>query len=474
MRRAARDEVTRLVTQEPGRLRTASATTVLTLLAASALAPVVTAIAGGGGTLSALADVAGNIGSGYLTGIVERTATRIRRARPGAAQTRELLAAELKDALERNDAAAERLADDLTALVSQVGGWEAAAADLRSHLLRCFEELQAQHWTMRRIAAGQREQTRHLEEIVGRLRLLMRERDEPPVPADAPIAVAPIPVPGRTPRDGRWRGGEEITVGDDVYLLHDRLLEERTVRGDAALYRQALARRLTAAGRDDRYVWLRRIEVHSGVPEARAMLAPLSREHDVLARLGEPKISRFTADGRSATLAVRWPISRVTDRPCETLDPSVSYEPFRLIGGFADLGEQLDRLHRHQATHRSLSPGRILVHDDGRLALLDLGLAGHGYSPGEGPAEYQAPEQRRRGMARPGPHTDVYQLAAVLYHLLAGLPPHASSPLPLRSQAPDTPEAIGQVVDAALSAEPADRPTVRSLGTTLRTARHDL
>jgi hypothetical protein len=77
MRRAAHDEVARLVTEEPGKLRKASATTVLALLAASALSPVVVEVARGGAVLTALASVAGNVGSGYLTDIVKRVAARL-------------------------------------------------------------------------------------------------------------------------------------------------------------------------------------------------------------------------------------------------------------------------------------------------------------------------------------------------------------------------------------------------------------
>ena len=55
--------------------------------------------------------------------------------------------------------------------------------------------------------------------------------------------------------------------------------------------------------------------------------------------------------------------------------------------------------------------------------LRDLGLAARDHEPGEGPAAYQAPEQRRGGNGRSGSHTDIYQLAAIAYHLVAGHPP---------------------------------------------------
>jgi hypothetical protein len=329
---------------------------------------------------------------------------------------------------------------------------------------------------MRGVVAGQREHTRYLEEILDRLRLLTRERGDEPAhqPPDVLLPVAPVPVTEAPPQDRRWQGGAEITIGDTVYLLHDVLLDERPILSGAALLRQARARRLVPRGDDDRFVWLRQVEVHRDVREGHGALTALSRERDLLARMGEPRVSQFAADSRTATLAVHWPVSAVTNHPCETLDPRGSYELFPLLGGFAGLCEMIARLHRQKAAHRCLTPERIVVGDDGGFLLLDLGLAAHEFSPGEGPPDYQATEQRRRGMARPGPHTDVYQLAAIAYHVLTGYPPHASSPLPLRTQAPDVPETAGQAIDAALSADPAARPPVRSLGAALRTARDDL
>jgi hypothetical protein len=465
MRRAARDEVARVIADEPGRLRRAGATTVLALLAASALAPVAVEVAAGGGMAGALAGVAGNIGSGYITDIIERVAARIGRGRPDRTQARELLAAEFLTALEQRDSAATGLGESLAGLLSQVGGVETAAEDLRVHLLACFEELSERH---RGIAAEQRRHGRQMDEVLDRLRFLMRDRPDAVAPATIATTTAPVLVPGSMPQDRTWRGGAELTVGDRVYLLNDVLLDERPNREGSVLLRQARALRLVPSGGPDRYVWLRQVEAHPGVPEARQALRALERERHLLAQVGEPRVSQFEADGPTVTLAVGWPLSKAANAPCDPLVPGNAYRAYRLLGGLAGLCGVLARLHAQNAAHRSLAPERIIAHDDGRLSLLDLGLAGHDPMPGEGPAYYQAPEQRRRGTYRPGPRTDVYQLAAVAYHLMAGHPPHASSPLPLRSQASDVPERAGSAIDTALSADPAERPDVRTFGAALR------
>jgi hypothetical protein len=98
------------------------------------------------------------------------------------------------------------------------------------------------------------------------------------------------------------------------------------------------------------------------------------------------------------------------------------------------------------------------------LVLRDLGLAGCRALPGEGPFGYQAPEQLRRTWDRPGPPTDVFQLAALAYHLLGGQRPATNNPLPLRHYRGDLPEQVGKAVDAALSADPSARPRSAELG----------
>jgi hypothetical protein len=478
MRRAGQHEVARVVREQPGRLRKASANTVLALLSAAALSPVAVEVFGGGSVVSALAGVAGNVGSGYLTDVVTNIAARLRGGKSDLADARELLATELRTALEKDDTVAGELRESLARLLNQVGGWETATDDLRRHLLTCFQELDARAAEQlrqgRRLHAEQRRHTRQLQEIVDRLRLLTQDRQagtDPAVPPVIAAAVLPAVVPPAQ-RDDRWRGGAEVTVGDRVYLLQDVLLDEYTVAGAARL-RQAQALRLVPSGGADRYVWLRQVQARPGVPGARAALLALERERDLLSRLDGRRVAQYTADRHNVSLALRWPASRANG-PSDVLDPSDPPGLFSLFGGLAGLCDALARLHALGAAHRFVTPERIAVHDDGRLSLLDLGLAGHGYAPGEGPAGYQAPEQRRRGSARPGPHTDGYQLAAVAYHLLTGHPPHPATPLPVRGQAPGVPASAGTAIDAALNADPGRRPAIRALGSALRAARDEL
>jgi len=121
----------------------------------------------------------------------------------------------------------------------------------------------------------------------------------------------------------------------------------------------------------------------------------------------------------------------------------------------------MERLHRLGVVHRNLSPESIIVAGNGQFALRDLGLAAVAFRPGEGPAGYQAPEQAF-GSRLPGPGqaTDVYQLAAVTYHLVTGRIPGRNAP-PARY--PGLPDSVTDIISAALASSPADRPGMRDL-----------
>jgi hypothetical protein len=426
---------------------------------------------------------------------------------------REALAADLLAALEKGDSTAQELGAELTTFLKKIDGFKAAVNaaedDLRAHLRECFKELFEQQraalTALGAIGAEQRRQGKQLrgqtklnEENADRLRWLTsrlteRSSTEPsspaasggPQPAVTPIIAAPAVVTA-APSAGAWYGGAEVAIGDRVYLIHDDLLEEHFSPDRSLLRRQARGLRLVpSSGPGAGYVWVRHVEAHRGTPLARIALNALAHERDLLASLrsvrGLPRVSQFAADNRTATLVAGWPASRSTGVPCERLDallgrdgaPIDPWHLFRLCTGLAGLCETLAKLHDHGVTHRYLTPGGIITLDDGRLVLRDLGLAARDHEPGEGPADYQAPEQRR-GDRHPGPQTDIYQLAAVAYHLVTGRPPNAGISLPVRAQARDVPERVRRALDAALALDPTERPDISSLGATLRAARDDL
>jgi serine/threonine-protein kinase len=94
----------------------------------------------------------------------------------------------------------------------------------------------------------------------------------------------------------------------------------------------------------------------------------------------------------------------------------------------------LDYAHRHGVVHRDIKPENILLHD-GRALVADFGIALAASSAGGrmtetgmslGTPTYMSPEQATAEKEISG-RSDVYSLAAVLYEMLTGDPPHVGS-----------------------------------------------
>ena len=123
--------------------------------------------------------------------------------------------------------------------------------------------------------------------------------------------------------------------------------------------------------------------------------------------------------------------------------------------------------------HRDIKPSNILVGEDGRVAIIDFGLAQAGTSDGEdsagdrssqafgGTPAYMAPEQAKFGGSE---HSDQFSLCVTAYEVLYGQQPFANDRLPCwgHDAEPvlprgDVPPWVGQVLLRGLSLDPAAR-----------------
>lgn len=223
------------------------------------------------------------------------------------------------------------------------------------------------------------------------------------------------------------------------------------------------------------------------VPADPDLVERVRREVRAASRLDHPNLVRLLDWGRDPDcVRLVWEI--VEGPSLKELTAGVRLDDARAGALMADVLDALEHAHARGVIHRDVKPANILVDAEGNARLADFGVA---RVTGEaaltmvgalvGTVAYMAPEQALGDPASPA--TDVYAAALVLYELLTGENPlNGGSPAethrraaradipPLRRLRPDLPAPLLASVDAALSADPARRPTARQLADDVRLA----
>ena len=225
------------------------------------------------------------------------------------------------------------------------------------------------------------------------------------------------------------------------------------------------------------------------LPEAVAQdadrLARFEREAKAVARLSHPNILEIFDFGREGE--VTYAVTELLEG--ETLRVRLEGGPLgwrKTAETGAAIAEGLAVAHGAGIIHRDLKPENIFITSDGRVKILDFGLArnmeivdaGESHSPTVsrftdpgtvvGTFEYMAPEQER-GEAT-DPRSDIFALGCVLYEMVTGQRPFhrttaaATMAAILRDEAPamastsaKAPSAFERLVRKCLERRPEDR-----------------
>ena len=209
------------------------------------------------------------------------------------------------------------------------------------------------------------------------------------------------PMPGR--QLGAWRIVEAIGRGGmgTVYAVQ---------RSDGA-YAQRAALKLIRTAADS--------------PAARERFL---RERQLLAQLRHPNIATLLDGGFSDDGDPYFVMEYVDGVPIDQWCDARTLDLLQRVQVFAQVLEAVAHAHRNLVIHRDLKPSNLLVDADGRVKLLDFGIAkqleGSDATATSDRAltfEYASPEQLHAAPITTA--TDIWQLGIVLHRLLSGSHP---------------------------------------------------
>lgn len=124
------------------------------------------------------------------------------------------------------------------------------------------------------------------------------------------------------------------------------------------------------------------------------------------------------------------------------IDEKGQFPVAEVITMVSGLLETLNYCHEQGVYHRDIKPENLLLSTDGRIKIIDFGIAmlegaprvtWRGFSGLMGTPEYMSPEQIKG--ERGGARSDLYSVGCLAYHLLAGRPPFiGDNPLAIMHQ----------------------------------------
>ncbi|HZZ94695.1 MAG TPA: serine/threonine-protein kinase [Usitatibacter sp.] len=198
------------------------------------------------------------------------------------------------------------------------------------------------------------------------------------------------------------------------------------------------------------------------------------QEARAAASLAHPTIITIYEMGREGDTAFI-AMELLEGRELREMIRDVSLAPAESLRIIATVAEGLAYAHQHGVIHRDIKPGNIMVLPDGRVKIMDFGIARHREPMVKtqtgvllGSPQYMSPEQI---VGKPFDHrADLFALGLVLYEMLTGVKPFAGEDIPDLTfkvanmaatppshLAPDLPPVIDMIVARALKKIPGER-----------------
>jgi len=255
----------------------------------------------------------------------------------------------------------------------------------------------------------------------------------------------------------------QLKSGD---IVADRYLVQKVI-GSGGMGSVYLAKDLHFT-KAEKLVALKELFIRTNDSEIRkTIIQNFEREANILAMLDHPAIPKifdtFTIDTRSYLI-----LELVRGENLESiLRSSPTFLPLDTVILWAiELCEVLSYLHHHKPLpiiFRDLKPSNILINENGRITLVDFGIA-RPFQIGSkgtmiGTEGYSSPEQYRGDASV---KTDIYSLGATLHHLLSRIDPRNEAPFsfadrPISTFNPEITSEIEEVITRSLQYDPEDR-----------------
>ena len=205
--------------------------------------------------------------------------------------------------------------------------------------------------------------------------------------------------------------------------------------------------------------------------DEREILARFRREAEISARLNHPNIITIFDVGEEPGLGPFLAMELVDGEGLDALVKAGRMEPEEAMPLLLQAGQALEAIHRAGIVHRDVKPSNFMVGKDGRLKMMDFGIA-RGDEPRLtttaaflGTPAYAAPESLT-GAAKPAEAADRWALAVTAFEMLTGELPFSAESVNavlyrVANEPPRYPEsmspALRAVFERALAKKPEDR-----------------